>query len=264
MVCYDNIPEELKNLNQWVCASDNSKVPMKSWENEAASSTNPETWSDFDTALESVKNKYYDYCGFVFADNGYVGIDIDDGYDDEGFINVLGADIVGKCHSYTEKSRSGRGFHILLRGTLSFKGKNNLKGVEIYKAARYFIMTGDVVLYRDIIENQEAIDYVVEKYFPETRDTSNKMIVGRDKIYSPVWEDPIVDGRVKLRPVYPRIPNGSRNICLTSLAGMLHNQGYSKGQIYDELLYANTVACDPPLDRYELRTICNSVTRYKR
>ena len=144
------------------------------------------------------------------------------------------------------------------------KGRNNLKGVEIYKAARYFIMTGDIVLYHDIIENQEAIDYVVEKYFPETRSSSDKVVVGRDKIYSPVWEEPIVGGRVKLRPVYPRIPDGSRNICLTSLAGMLHNQGYSKAQIYEELLYANTVACDPPLDRNELRTICNSVTRYKR
>lgn len=51
---------------------------------------------------------------------------------------------------------------------------------------------------------------------------------------------------------------------LTSLAGMLHNQGYSKQQIYDELLYCNTVACDPPLDRGEIQTICNSVTRYKR
>ena len=102
MVCYDNIPEELKNLNQWVCAWDRSKIPMKSWENEAASSTNPETWSDFETALESVNQGHYDYCGFVFADNGYVGIDIDCGYDDEGFMSVLGADIVGKCHSYTK------------------------------------------------------------------------------------------------------------------------------------------------------------------
>lgn len=264
MVCYDNIPEELKALNQWVCAIDGSKVPMKAWENEAASSTTPETWSDFETALESVNQNYYDYCGFVFADNGYVCIDIDCGYDDEGFLSVLGADIIGKCHSYTEKSRSGRGFHILLRGTLPFKGKNNLKGVEIYKSSRYFIMTGDVLLYSNIIENQEAIDYVVEKYFPEMRSSSDREIVGRDKIYSPVWEEPIVGGRVKLRPVYPRIPNGSRNICLTSLAGMLHNQGYSKAQIYEELLYANTVACDPPLDKNELRTICNSVTRYKR
>ena len=68
VVYYDNIPEELKKLDQWVCANDGSKVPMKAWENEAASSTNPETWSDFETALESYNQHYYDYCGFVFAD----------------------------------------------------------------------------------------------------------------------------------------------------------------------------------------------------
>ncbi|RDY21416.1 primase C-terminal domain-containing protein [Criibacterium bergeronii] len=261
---YGNIPDELKQLNQWVCTLEGSKVPMKSWENEAASSTNPHTWSCFTDALSSVEKLYYDYLGFVFNDNGIVGIDIDAGYDDEGLMNGLSADIIGKCGSYTEKSRSGRGFHILLRGTLPFNGKNNLNGVEIYKTARYFIMTGHTLLFDNIVENQEAIDYIVEKYFPNTRDNSDKVNVGRDKIYSPVWEKPVVEGKIKLRPVYPRIPNGSRNICLTSLAGMLHNQGYSKAHIYDELLYANTVACDPPLDKNELRTICNSVTRYKR
>lgn len=126
MVNYDNIPEELKKLNQWVCVSDNSKVPMKAWENEAASSTNPNTWSDFETALEMVENRYYDYCGFVFADNGYVGIDIDNGYDEDGLMSVLGADIVGKCQSYTEKSRSGRGFHILLRELSPLRVKTTL------------------------------------------------------------------------------------------------------------------------------------------
>ncbi len=261
---YDNIPQELRDLNQWVCSYDGSKVPMKSWEYEAASSTNPATWSDFDTALESVKGGFYQYCGFVFNDNNLVGIDIDCGYDNDGFISVLGADIIGKCKSYTEKSRSGRGFHILLRGNLPFKGKNNLAGVEIYRSSRYFILTGDTLLYKDIIENQDAIDYVVEKYFPNTREEKAESVVGRDRIYCPRWEQPIVDGRVKLRPVYPRIPDGSRNICLTSLAGMLHNLGYSKSQIFDELLYANTAACDPPLNKNELRNICNSVTRYKR
>lgn len=264
MVCYDNIPHELRRLNQWVCAWNHNKLPMRAWENKAASSVDPNTWTSFNDALDSVNNGFYDYCGFVFADNGYVGIDIDDGYDDEGFLTPKSAEIIGKCQSYTEKSKSGRGFHIILRGELPFKGKNNLAGVEIYKSARYFIMTGNILLYRDIVNNQEAIDYVINKYFPESRTNDNRTIVGRDKIYSPRWEDPITNGRVKLRPVYPRIPNGSRNICLTSLAGMLHNQGYSKSQIYDELLYANTVACDPPLDRNELRTICNSVTRYKR
>lgn len=263
MTHYENIPAELKSLAQWVCTRSNSKVPMKAFEDEqpAASSTNPQTWATFDMANEAVSKGVYDYCGFVFADNGFVGIDIDCGYDQDGFITPLAADIIGQCESYTEKSKSGRGFHILLRGTLPFKGKNNLAGVEIYKSARYFIMTGDTLLYREIEENQEAIDYVVEKYFPETRQEKSSSYGGR--IYSPVWELP-ENNRIKLRPVYPRIPDGSRNICLTSLAGMLHNQGYSKQHIYDELLYANTVACDPPLGRAEIQTICNSVTRYKR
>lgn len=261
MTCYENIPEELKKLNQWVCTHSNHKVPMKAWENEAASSVNPQTWADFDTAVNAVSQGHYDYCGFVFNDNGLVGVDIDTGYDEEGFITPLAADIIGKCRSYTEKSRSGRGFHILLKGDLPFKGKNNLAGVEIYKTSRYFIMTGDTLLFRSIEENQSAIEYIVEKYFPETR--QEKETIYGNRIYCPIWEMP-ENNRIKLRPVYPRIPNGSRNICLTSLAGMLHNQGYSKQQIYDELLYCNTVACDPPISRGEIQTICNSITRYKR
>lgn len=262
MTHYENIPGELTSLNQWVCTRSDSKVPMKAFENEAASSTNASTWSDFSTARGAVENGYYDYCGFVFNDNGIIGIDIDTGFDEDGLLSELSVDIIGRCKSYTEKSKSGRGFHILLKGDLPFKGKNNLAGVEIYKSSRYFIMTGDVLLFPEIIENQEAIDYVVETYFPDMRDDRQQKET-YSRIYSPIWKLP-EDGRIRLRPVYPRIPSGSRNICLTSLAGMLHNQGYSKAQIYDELLYANTVACDPPLERNEIQTICNSVTRYKR
>lgn len=265
MVCYDNIPEELKKLRQWVCAYEGNKTPMKAWENEPASSTNPKTWSDFETAIESYDMGLYDYCGFVFADNNLVAIDIDNGYDIDGLMSSLGADIIGKCKSYTEKSRSGRGFHILLRGTLPFKGRNNLAGVEIYKTARYFIMTGDVVLYKDIIENQEAINYVVEKYFSiSSEEYTENNYVGKDKIYSPIWENPISNGRIKLRPTYPKIQDGSRNISLTSLAGMLHSLGYSRTQIFDEITHANKTACVPPLDNNELYAISKSVTRYKR
>ena len=101
-------------------------------------------------------------------DTNDIGIDIDDGYDEVGLISPLAADIIGKCKSYTEKSKSGRGFHILVKGDIPFKGKNNLAGVEIYKQSRFFIMTGDVLLYDKIVENQDAIDYIVQKYFPNT------------------------------------------------------------------------------------------------
>lgn len=262
MTYIDKIPNELIKLDQWVCTCSDSKVPYRACGDTPASSTNPETWTMFRTAIEAVGDGRYDNVGFVFADNGMVGIDIDDGYDQEGFLSPLASDIIGVCESYTERSRSGRGFHIILKGDLPFKGKNNRNGVEIYKTARYFIMTGDVLLYDRIIDNQKAIDYVVDKYFPEMRESEGNKFA--PKIYEPHWDNPIEDGKIKLRPNYPPITPGSRNICLTSLAGMLHSIGYSTQAIYDELTYCNAIACKPMLHDGEVITIVNSVTRYKR
>ena len=216
---YDNIPEELKKLNQWVCAKEGSKVPMQANNPWPASSTNPATWASFEDALWAVEHGYYDYIGFVFNDNGIVGIDIDDGYTPDGYVSQLASDIVCLCGSYTEKSKSGRGFHIFVKGDIPFKGKNNLAGVEIYKTARFFIMTGKVVAdVKDIRWNQWAFDNIVARYFPETRASKTTAVTPR--IYNPEWDNPKGSKRVKIRPNYPVIPDGCRNICLTSLAGL--------------------------------------------
>ena len=257
----NNIPDELKYLRQWVGVGIDSKVPMRVDTLYSASSTNPDTWCSFEDAGAAIEQGEITYPGFVFNDNGIVGIDIDDGYDEDGFISPLAADIINVCKSYTEKSKSGRGFHILLKGELPFKGKNNLKGVEIYKTARYFIMTGDTILFNNMIENQEAIDYIVSKYFPEMRESTSERSMS-NRIYSPRWEKPTE--KISLRPVYYPIPDGTRNISLTSIAGQWHNMGYGKDDIYRELLYVNSVACNPPLDVTEIQCIVNSVTRYKR
>ena len=257
-----NIPQEIKSLNQWVCSRSDVKIPMRAVAPTSASSTDPSTWSSFEVASNAVAKGTYDYVGFVFNDNGIVGVDIDAGYDEEGFLSPLAADILGVCRSYTEKSKSGRGFHILLKGDLPFKGKNNRNGVEIYKTARFFIMTGDVLIYDTIVDNQQAIDYIVDRYFPETRVNEGKAFT--PKIYEPNWDNPMEDGKIKLRPHYPPITPGSRNICLTSLAGMMHSQGYSAQAIYDEITYCNAVACKPMLHDSEIITIVNSVTKYKR
>ena len=260
---YDNIPQELRMLNQWVCANENSKVPMQANRPYPASSTNPATWASFEDALWAVEHGYYDYLGFVFNDNGIVGIDIDDGYTHDGYISKLASDIISLCGSYTEKSKSGRGFHVFVKGDIPFKGKNNLAGVEIYKTARFFIMTGNVVAdVKNVRLNQWALDNIVGRYFPETRERKSTTVTPR--IYNPEWDHSKGSKRVKVRPNYPVIPDGCRNICLTSLAGMMHSIGYTKGQIYRELQYANNTACNPPLLDCELKTICNSVTRYQR
>ena len=257
----NNIPSELKTLPQWVCARGDNKVPMRAAMNCAASSTDSGTWSTFELARNSVERGFNDYVGFVFNDNGIVGIDLDDAFDEDGFLSPLAADIIGRCNSYTEKSKSGTGVHILLYGDLPFKGKNNLKGVEIYKSARYFIMTGETVIFNNMVENQGAIDYIIEKYFPEVREgESNRTLSNR--IYTPIWVK--TEGKIGLRPEYPPIPDGTRNISLTSLAGQWHSLGYNREEIYRELLYVNAIACNPPLDKLEIQCITNSVTRYKR
>lgn len=259
---YDNIPYELRKLNQWVCAYGHSKVPMQANVHLPASSTNPETWASFEDAVEAVREGYYDHIGFVFNDNGIVGIDLDDALAHDR-ISPLAVDIFEACRSYTEVSKSGEGLHLFVKGDIPFKGKNNLAGVEIYKTARFFIMTGNSFGAIECVrENQAALDYIVDKYFPETREKKSTTVTPR--IYNPEWNHTKGTRRVRIRPNYPRIPDGCRNICLTSLAGMMHSIGYSKNQIFRELQYANDTACDPPLPRNELMTICNSVTRYQR
>lgn len=183
---YLNIPAELRGEKAWVNVWDGSKVPMQATVRKAASSSNPDTWSNYIDAERNVQHGYYDGLGYVFHDTGVVGIDIDDGFTD-GLLNPLAADIIGRCHSYTEKSRSGRGVHILVRGELPFKGKNNRAAVEIYKSNRYFIMTGEVLIFSEIIENQSAIDYVIEKYFPDTPKESSSGTVAPQRIYSPIY-----------------------------------------------------------------------------
>ena len=263
------VPQELKDLKQWVCAYHGSKAPQKPFEYGGASTTDPSTWGDFDTACAAVEQDYYDYAGFVFADNGIVGIDIDTGFDESGLPTPEAMDILTRCHSYTELSRSGRGYHIFLRGQLPFDGQNNGQGIEIYKTKRYFIMTGKRVLYDAVIENQEAIDYVVERFFsaspvPVGKAENPQSVEAAPKIYCPRWNKPDDSGRCDLAPVYPEITPGSRHISMVSLAGQLRSAGYGNEYIYSELLRANASACKPPLPTKELQQIVRSMRRYDR
>ena len=257
---FDTIPQDLKIKKNWVCAVNGSKLPLQAYIRKAASVSNPSTWSSYDAAKRSVQNDSYDYLGYVFDGDGIIGIDIDKGYDADGFLSELSIDCMRACRSYTEQSRSGRGIHIYVRGKLPISGLNNRNGLEIYSNRRYFIVTGERLIYGDIVENQDAIDYILDKYFPTERESGTDH---KERIYSPVYHPP-VGGRISLGVEYPIIQPGMRNISLTSLAGQLHTQGYEPRQIFVELLKANSQACIPPLPREEVRSIVRSVTRYKR
>ena len=269
---FGNIPPELKDLPQWVCVRKGSKIPMQA-DGGCASSSDPDTWCGYDIAKSAVERGAYDSLGFVFRDNGIVGIDCDIGFGEDGFLSETAIDLMRTCRSYTELSRSGRGIHIYLKGNLPFKGKNNRAGVEIYKSARYFIVTGEKLIYGALSENQAAIDAVLQKYFRDSGESERESEgeskntpenkVDRERIYSPCHAVP-KDGKIAVRPAYPPIPQGARNISLASLAGQMHRSGYEKSIIYKELMYVNKTACTPPLPTEEVRTILRSVTKYRR
>ena len=259
---FENIPAELKLEKAWVNVWKNSKIPMQTRFRKAASAIDSTTWGTYEDAVSNVTNASYDGIGYVFHGTGLVGIDCDCGFDSDGFLSDIAIDLITSARSYTEKSRSGRGIHILVKGILPFAGKNNRMGVEIYSSSRYFIVTGEKLIYDKIIENQEAIDYIVEKYFSEV-EKENESTGSTGRIYSPHYAKP-EKGKIVIQPTYPPIPQGIRNLSLTSLAGQLHKQGYGKKEIYMELLKANQAACKPPLPVGEIQTIVNSVTKYRR
>lgn len=260
MNMYEEIPQELRELNQWVTVKNGSKVPLQSNLRGAASSSDPTTWSSFEDAVIAVKSGYRDGIGFVFHNNGIVGIDIDRGFGEDGFLTRDTALIASQCQSYTEKSRSGRGVHILVKGHLPFKGKNNRAGVEIYQEGRFFIMTGKTMVFDRIRENQEGIDYVLRNFFKEEEVRNENGFSSR--IYNPSYQKP--GEKISLKRKYPAILPGSRNLSLASLAGQLHTAGYPRQDILQELLRANEEACDPPLPTQEVEMIVRSITRYTR
>lgn len=250
-------PKELTRLNRWVVAYDGEKIPFMT-DGRCASPSDPFTWDNYKECKAYVDSNMADYLGYVFSDDGIVGIDIDKGFEN-GLITPLCADIMNACQSYTEISRSGRGVHIFVKGDLPFAGRNNRKGTEIYKSGRFFIMTGNVLLFNEIVENQAAIDYVVEKYFPDHVDERGYS----RKLYTPTWKAP-EDGRIQVRPNYTPLGPGERNDCLTSLAGAMWTTGYTKEQILSELMRANQQACEPPLSKREVEGIVRSISRYRR
>ena len=262
MISIENIPDELKKSDCWVCARKGSKVPYNPQTGNPASCSDKETWSTFFLAHDCVRKGWYDGVGYCFSNNGIVGIDIDDGFDSDGFITRTAAVIIDTLHSYTERSRSGRGFHIFVKGKLPFKGRNNQNGVEAYQDGRYFITTGNTMFYKDIIENQEGLNRVVEEFFPETVRAAHAYNK-RKAMYAPTFE-PVNGSSIPLKARYEDIPQGSRNQCLASLCGQLMNAGLIDEAVYKELMLVNQSHCKPPLPTYEVKQIVNSMRRYRR
>lgn len=159
---FENIPEELQKLKQWVCYN-KDKLPKNAVTGKNAQSNNPDTWCNFETAKAGMEKYGFDGLGFMFA-NGYFGVDLDKCIDNVDFVD----EFVDKLKSYNEISMSGTGIHIICKGELP-AGQRRKNNVEMYSSGRYFALTGNIYNenYKSIRECTTEIAFLHQKYLGE-------------------------------------------------------------------------------------------------
>jgi putative DNA primase/helicase len=147
-VLVENIPDELKVRPQWVVwkavGEKPDKIPYSPESGRRASSTDLLTWSTFENACEALGAGEYSGLGFVFSSGDpYAGIDLDGCVDAQtGEVAVWAFEIIKYFDSYTELSATGTGVHIIVRGDVPSRRKDE---IEMYSSKRFFTMTGHVL-----------------------------------------------------------------------------------------------------------------------
>ena len=188
----EGIPAELKAIPQWVMWkyvwNPNKKRKDGSGEKgewdkplfnvrtgKHASSTDPRTWCDFDTALSAYKSGEWDGIGFVpTPEDELVITDIDHRIDpNTGAIDPWAARIVGELDSYTERSPSACGLRNVAHGRKPDRERSKNGDIEMYDGltkegkpgGRYLTFTGHRLkeAQRTIHRRQNAITSVYER-----------------------------------------------------------------------------------------------------
>lgn len=182
---WGNLPGDLKTLPQWAIAGA-SKAPMAQGPSgglRLISVREPSTWMSFDDACNiawankdtvtthvtnegvTIRQTGLDIGFILNAADPYTCVDLDvkdaethpehpaKWTTPDDFQRYLS--IVEKLESYTEKSKSGKGAHVWVKGNIG-KGYHGREGVEIYSQERFMICTGDI-WHPKPIENREHI-----------------------------------------------------------------------------------------------------------
>ncbi|HBP0151286.1 TPA: AAA family ATPase [Pseudomonas aeruginosa] len=159
---WGSLPAALRDRPQWVLAGAD-KRPLTA-EGRAASSTDPNTWTDFDTACRAAAAKGL-HIGYMLHESdpfACIDLDVKDETPQEHFERFQ--KIVAAFDSYTERSRSGKGLHVWVEGKIGRGVKRD--GVEVYSQERFIICTGDTYIDRPVAQRQELLGKLASEMRP--------------------------------------------------------------------------------------------------
>lgn len=183
MELLENVPTEMKQRDQWVLwrlqrrDGKLTKVPFMA-NRKPADTTDPETWTSFQDALDAYKrfDRYFKGIGYVFSpDDPYTGIDLDKCIEDDE-INDAATVIIEELNSYTERSQSKTGIHVIIKGKIP-GDRRRTGSTEMYDSGRFFAMTGDRVSHtpHSIEDRQPELNAIYERTFNKPREPKPKV-----------------------------------------------------------------------------------------
>jgi hypothetical protein len=166
----ENIPAELRALPQWVAAGSDKK-PINPRTGQLADPADPTTGGTFAEAIQAGMR----HVGFILGRNDpFCVIDLDDPFERNvkgQKSRILETDpdyplaqeraerhqaIFDAFDTYAEVSQSGRGVHIVVKGSIPCGVRRDK--VEIYSCDRYMIFTGNVIKNAPVADCQPLLD----------------------------------------------------------------------------------------------------------
>ena len=157
-----NVPAEMREYTQWVCYriedapnKRKTKIPYCPQTGRPASVKNPGQWTTYDAAVSCLASGHYHGIGFVLTHNDpFFFVDLDDIDCEDAQQRQI--EIANDFETFQERSPSGKGLHIIGRGSVPSGRRISKLGIEIYSNERYMTVTGDVFDGKDQIKMEQA------------------------------------------------------------------------------------------------------------
>ena len=186
---YKNIPVEMQAMHRWVAYKIEeidgrlTKVPYNAITGKKAASNDEKTWTTFSVACNGIIKYGFDGLGFMLGD-GITGIDLDNHEDpvtgqlpmSEEEFKAFAQKFITKMCSYSELSQSGKGIHIICKGTLP-EGRRRKGSVEMYSKGRFFACTGNVLLNEPVQDRQEELISLWKEYVDDGIDRTTPLTI---------------------------------------------------------------------------------------
>lgn len=157
------IPEEMKAHAQWVCVNE-AKEPAHPQGGYKINAQDAANWLTFDEAVRFAEQRGW-WVAFVFSDaDPFVCVDLDNKDQDDRKTALHHSIVQEAGDTYAERSKSGTGFHIVVKGSMSSgTRKSPAHGIEIFPKGQYVIITGDAVRLAPIADGQALLDYLLAR-----------------------------------------------------------------------------------------------------